>query len=93
MRRPYQSQFKGESLQEAGEGYLQQFLVNLGKHLEEINGRVLGTRTRGLDYLICPFKSGDWVYSRNFTGNPLEEKWNEPYQVLLITFIAIKIKG
>lgn len=90
--RPYQSQFKGESLQEVGKGYLRQFLINLGKQLEEINKRIVGTRARGLDYAIHPFRYGDWVYVKNFSGDPLQEKWSGLYQRLLTTFTAVKIK-
>ena len=51
----------------------------------------LGTRAKGLDHSIHPFSPGDWVYVKNFSGDPLRKKWNGAYQVLLTTFTAIKI--
>jgi len=90
--RPYQAKYQGEDLNQLGNQYLQNYVISLGKQLERISKNVLGTRAKGLDHSIHPFSPGDWVYVKNFSGDPLREKWNGPYQVLLTTFTAIKIR-
>ncbi|KAK4811121.1 hypothetical protein QYF61_019752, partial [Mycteria americana] len=79
--RPYQAKYQGEDLNQLGNNYLQNYVISLGKQLEKINKTVLGTRAKGLDHPIHLFSPGDWVYVKNFSGDPLEEKWNGPYQV------------
>lgn len=89
--RPYQTEYRGKDLHQMGEGHLTNYLIFLGKHIDQISKRVAGTRARGLDQPIHPHKPGDWIFVKSFAGNPLEEKWQGPFQVLLTTFTAVKI--
>jgi len=59
--------------------------------MNNVQKLVLEARGRGLDQPIHLIKPGDWVYVKTLSGDPLGEKWNRPYQVLLTTFTATKI--
>jgi len=75
-----------------GNQYLQNYVISLGKQLENISKNVLSTKVKVLDHSIHKFSPGEWVYVKNFSGDPLRERWNGPYQVLLTTFTEIKIQ-
>ena len=66
--------YQGEDLNQLGNQYLQNYVISLGKQLENISKNVLSTRAKGLDHSIHPFSPGDWVYVKNFSGDPLREK-------------------
>jgi len=89
--RPHQAKYQGEDLNQLGNQCLQKYVISLGKQLEKISKNVLGTRAKGLDHSVDPFSPGDWVYVKNFSGDLLRDKWNGPYQVLMITSTTIKI--
>lgn len=72
-------QYSGEDLTQLGEGYLYQYLISLQRQFNVIEQTLLATRVRELDQPLHPFKPRDWVYVKNFTGKPLEEKWNRPF--------------
>jgi len=68
------------------------YLVALGKQRNKIRKHVVGTRGRGLDGPVHNIHPGDYVYIKSLTEKTLEPQWEGPYQVLLTSFTAIRIK-
>ncbi|XP_054028506.1 uncharacterized protein LOC128898475 [Dryobates pubescens] len=93
FRRPYVVGTMDPS--EAGqfrEEMLNKYVQQIYKNLSIVNKQVIGTHVRGLDRPVHDVEPGDYVYIRSLSENPLEPKWTGPYQVLLTSFTAIKIK-
>ena len=60
--RPYQFLFSGEDLTQLGSEYLYAYITELQKQINKVHKFVLGTRARGLDQPILPFKLGDCIH-------------------------------
>ncbi|XP_052631288.1 uncharacterized protein LOC128136155 [Harpia harpyja] len=87
---PYGIQ-RGVSVQ-AGDEIMTSYMVALGKQLNKIRKHVVGTRGRGLDGPVHNIQPGDYVYIKSLTEKTLEPQWEGPFQVLLTSFTAIRIK-
>lgn len=87
---PYGIQ-RGVSVQ-AGDEIMTSYMVALSKQLNKIRKHVVGTRGRGLDGPVHNIQPGDYVYIKSLTEKTLEPQWEGPFQVLLTSFTAIRIK-
>ncbi|KAM9268576.1 uncharacterized protein RDI95_011718 isoform 2-T5 [Morus bassanus] len=88
--RPYGIQ-EGISIQ-AGDEIMTSYMVALGKQLNRIRKHVAGAWGRGLDGPVHNIQPGDYVYIKSLAEKALEPQWEGPFQVLLTSFTAIKIK-
>ena len=76
-----------------GESDVANYLIALGKTLQELDMYVVLNKSLNLDSPAHPFQPGDWVYLKSWTLEPLQEKWKGLYQILLTTYTAVKLNG
>lgn len=82
-----------DSVALVGQSYLIDYVKHLGQKLQSIRATVVNCQPPPPDKPFHNVKPGDWVYVKSLSGDPLQEKWEGPYQTLLTTHTAIKVQG
>lgn len=73
-----------------GNEILTEYVISLQNSFEK-QKTDSGSKARDLDEPVH-ILPGDYVYIRSLSDTPLEPKWEGPFQVLLTTHMAIRIK-
>ncbi|CAM5085637.1 unnamed protein product [Eretmochelys imbricata] len=77
-----------------GDETLARYVARLQIELNNNQSAAQLFQTAPLGLQVHPFKPGDWVVVKKFPRtDPLEPRWEGPYQVLLCTYSALKVEG
>lgn len=68
-------------------------MLSLSRTLIQLRSALIWNRPLSLENPVHETEPGDRVYVRDWSEEPLKERWNGPYLVLLTTFTAVKVEG
>ena len=74
---------------QVGNEYVYEYLMAINKELHQIFNTLFKNQPKQPDHKLHTIDPGHWVYVKNFTGDPLQEKWDGPFQELLTTFTSV----
>ena len=88
--RPYRlNATQDKNLVHVGNQYAYEYLMAINKQLHQMFYIVFDNQPKQPDHKLHGIDPGHWVYVKNFTGDPQQEKWHGALQVLLTTFTSV----
>lgn len=78
-----------ENLAQDGSQYIYDYLMATNKQLHQKFSTVFENQSKQPDHKLHAIDPGGWVCVKNFTGDPLQEKRDGLFQVLLSTFMRL----
>ncbi|XP_053909750.1 uncharacterized protein LOC128850350 [Cuculus canorus] len=90
--RPYEAPQPNLNMHVKGGQDVYNYVMSLARTLTRLRSTLVWNRPLSLENPVHDINLGDQVYVRDWTEEPLKERWNGPYLVLLTTFTTIKVK-
>ncbi|XP_030335442.1 uncharacterized protein LOC115605316, partial [Strigops habroptila] len=91
--KPYEAPQPNPHVHIKGTQDVHNYVLSLSRTLIRLRSALIWNRPLSLETPVHEIEPGDQVYVRDWSEEPLKERWNGPYLVLLTTFTAVKVEG
>ncbi|XP_030367170.1 uncharacterized protein LOC115619267, partial [Strigops habroptila] len=91
--KPYEAPQPNPHVHIKGTQDVHNYVLSLSRTLIRLCSALIWNRPLSLETPVHEIEPGDQVYVRDWSEEPLKERWNGPYLVLLTTFTAVKVEG